>query len=73
MSKKYRKLSEFQRLLKEIRQIKIERNFRIVEKRIEDAYTNEKLNYVEYQSLLKKLSDKADEIELFKRVMGDER
>lgn len=73
MSKKYRKLSEFQRLLKEIRQIKIERNFRIVEKRIEDAYANEKLNYVEYQSLLKKLSDKADEIELFKRVMGDER
>lgn len=73
MSKKYRKLSEFQRLLKEIRQIKIERNFRIVEKRIEDAYANEKLNYVEYQSLLKKLSDKADEIELFKRVMSDER
>lgn len=73
MSKKYRKLSEFQRLLKEIRQIKNERHFRIVEKRIEDAYANEKLNYVEYQSLLKKLSDKADEIELFKRVMRDDR
>jgi len=63
--KKYRKLSEFERQSKAINSIKDENQYVNVREGIRAAYANQKLSHAAYQALLKKLSDKAEEMRIF--------
>ena len=67
-ARKMRKVSEFTRLKRVVRKIRNETQFEIVSRRIEDAYANEKINYIEHQVLLRFLSDKSEEFEQFGKI-----
>jgi len=63
--KRYRKVSEFERHLNEIKGIKTEDQLKIVQRGIEAAYSNERLNHTQYQTLLRNLLKRSEEMRLY--------
>ena len=64
-----RRISEFTRLKRTVEKIKNETQFQIAIRRIEDAYTSERISYAEHQVLLRFLSDKSEEFDQFDKIV----
>ena len=56
----YKKVTEFTRLLRDIERIDNKTQFNIVERKIEDANKNKRINYAEYHALLELLLKKSE-------------